>query len=102
MTPQAFVKSRPCLEEIEGYLMTKDLSVAPTSPELKKLVEAVTAQRRNAPPSGVAPLGEDGLKIIEMWRRELLTGKDVPGPTKMERLWTYTRGRKPVRRKAKL
>lgn len=102
MKAQAFVDKRPCLEEIDGYLEHKNLEGVKLTGKLKELADNIAAMRRNTPPLGVEPLDADGLKIIEMWRRKLLSGKDIPGPTQMERQFTYVRGKKPVKKKAKM
>lgn len=101
MTPAAFVAKRPCLEEIDGYIMHKDLSGAILTPALKKLVDTIADMRRNTPPAGLEVIDQDGLRLINDWRKLLLAGKDVPNPTTMDRAWIYVRGRKPVKQRMK-
>lgn len=70
MDVKAFVRGRPCLEEIEGYLWGR-----------QQLDTPVTI---------------DELAEIKAWQERLLSGKDVP-LRKGAGSWVYRKGRKPER-----
>lgn len=70
MDGERFVRERPCLDEIEGWLLGRTI---------QKL-----------------PLTGDILKPVNDYKARLMAGKEIPAPTKLPRNWVYQRGRKPV------
>jgi hypothetical protein len=84
MTPAEFIRTRPCLEEIDGYLA--GLRAQLEDPE--NFPEAVAYTT-------------DVMQPIEEYRKRLMAGKVMPMPAALERGWVYRQGKKPVRAKAK-
>ena len=68
MDVKTFIRQRPCLDEIDGFLFGRFISDK--------------------------PLTSDELAQIVAWQRQLLAGKDVPARMKGG-AWVYRKGRKP-------
>jgi hypothetical protein len=81
MDARAFVLTRPCLEEIEGYLDQVKHQIA--HPEEY--------------PHGIQykELSDEVLGPIEDYRTALLSGKTTPAPSKVIRAWDYRQKQKP-------
>jgi hypothetical protein len=77
-----FIWRRPCLEEIDGYIEGLKHQIA--HPD--KYPHGI--QYPQLTPEVLAP--------IETYRKRMLSGKEIPDPSKIERDWVYQRGRKPV------
>ena len=100
MKVEEFLDSRPCLEELDGYLEGLQWQIEnagaclPLTDDLRSILGEV-------PDSPVQPnydqITTDVLAPIEEYRRKLLIGKTVPRATKMDRAWKYQQGRKPKR-----
>ena len=70
MDAQVFIATRPCIEEIKGWLLGRKIQGLPVTDEV------------------LAP--------VEAYEERLMSGKEVPAPSKLEREWVYQQGRKPV------
>ena len=84
MTIIEFLGSRPCLEEIEGFI--------------------IGLQYHNEHPDefpGAIPYDDETMSEIKKYQDRLLTGHDVPGPTRLIRGWKYQQKRKPPKLKRK-
>ena len=82
MNVQKFLGGRPCLEEIDGFLLgcrlQIDLLDNPQYPE-------ITA---------------DVIGPLETYRAQLMSGKVTPAPSEIRREFIYQKGRAPKRRRA--
>lgn len=105
MNVHDFIATRPCLEEIDGYIegirnqMETAGETVPVSSEIRWKVKKVWGvdmprQITLKPP---AETMAEILAPIETYRKRLITGKEIPAPSKLERAYTYTQGRKPKR-----
>lgn len=107
MTPTEFIATRPCLEEIEGYLHRLDFDGEIRDPALRQMTDRIAEMRRSGelPPGGSLsqggprqePLTADGLRVIESWKRKLLKGKALPAPSRLPRRYRYRANQKPLR-----
>lgn len=84
MDVHAFLKGRPCLEEIDGYLDSLRFQI--DNPELFHELQ-------------YSHIDGDVLSPIEAYRQRLMSGKDVPAPTRLERSWIYKLRTKPQRKR---
>ena len=86
MDVDQFLRTRPCLEELDGY------------------VEALRWQADN--PEALLPLRShhpvvdaDVLGPIEKYRARLMSGEVIPAPSRLKRQWVYKLKKKPQRRR---
>lgn len=86
MDVHAFIRTRPCLEGIEGYL--NGLRMQIDHPEIL-----------HGNPPQYATIDGEVLKPIEEYRQKLLSGKEVPAPTRLEQEWTYALRKRPERKR---
>jgi hypothetical protein len=86
MDVHAFIRSRPCLEGIDGYLEGLRLQLA--HPEL---LHGLQPQ--------YAAIDGEVLKPLEEYRQRLLAGKEVPAPTALEQDWVYKLKTRPLRKR---
>jgi len=75
MDAHQFISTRPCLEEIEGWLLGRRLQGLPVTEEV--------------------------LGPLEVYEKRLKAGKEIPAPSILERDWVYQQGRKPLFKKLK-
>ena len=107
MTPADFVATKPCLEDIEGYLKRIDFSAEIKDPALRRLLDRVDEMQKSGElPSGGSlsrgapqqePLTTEGLRLIEDWKRKLLKGKVLPAPSRIPRFYRYRANQKPLK-----
>jgi hypothetical protein len=82
MNVNEFIAGRPCLEEIEGYLLglRTQHKLGMDAPEIDA----------------------DIIGPIEKYKALLLAGKETPYPSEMPREWEYRKGRKPQRKRRQM
>ncbi len=68
-----FLRSRPCLEEIEGFFLGCKL-------------QGIT-------------LSAEEMAPIEDYRARLMKGREIPNPTRLQRSWKYQSKRKPTKQR---
>lgn len=87
MNVHEFLRTRPCLEECEFYLAA-----------LRDQIE-----NRHLYPEGFVPQYEEitaeVLGPIETYRARLMSGKEVPAPSRLERAYEYKSKKKPKKRR---
>lgn len=85
MKVDEFLRGRPCLEELDGYLMGLRIQI----------------EHRDAfpMPPNYETIDAEVLGPIETYRSLLMKGKEVPAPSRMERMWIYKRGSRPKKKR---
>lgn len=77
MTPERFVRDRPCLDEIEGF-------------------------KRGAAHQGISFSSEEIAPLLR-WEADLRAGRDLPArPKGPDHTWIYKKGSSPVRKRGEL
>ena len=84
MDVHEFLKTRPCLEELDGYLDALRYQIA--NPELFHRLQ-------------YNEITGDVLGPLEACRQRLMSGKEVPTPTRLDRVWDYKVKSKPKRKR---
>lgn len=82
MTIDEFLRQRPCLEDLDGYL---DALKAGSLPREMGIVLSHDV------------LTPEVLRAAEDYRQRLLKGKELPAPSLSWRAWQYRRGKAPTR-----
>ena len=103
MNVHDFIATRPCLEEVDGYIegiksqMAGAGDTVPVSSEIRWKVKKAWGvdMPRHVTLKPPAETMAVVLAPIETYRRRLLSGKEIPAPSKLERAYKYHHGRKP-------
>lgn len=80
MTVEEFLRTRPCLEEIEGFLWSLRWQIE--NPDLMHRVQ-------------YPELTSEILGPIYRYRADLMKGREIPAPTRLNREWEYAKKRAP-------
>ena len=104
MKVEEFLERRPCLEELDGYLEGLRWQIENAGACLP-LTDDLRSSLGELPDSPLQPqypeITTDLLAPIEAYRKQLLKGKVVPYPSRIDRKWVYKLGSKPKLAKRK-